>query len=96
MGRRRVGAAGGFGAARPAAGADVNASDSERGTCAHSAAQSGKTEILRLLKRLGASPDAKTARGVMPGTAAAEGGRAAAVDELVRWSPSALDAEDFR
>ena len=77
-------------------GADINAGDGEGYTCVHSAAQSGKVAIVKLLRRLGARPDATTVRGVMPIHVAAEGGRAEVVDELLRWCPDVLEAEDCR
>jgi ankyrin repeat protein len=57
----------------------------------HSAAQSGKVEIVKLLRRLGAKPDGTTVRGVLPIHVAAEGGRGEVVDELLRWCPELLE-----
>ena len=77
-------------------GANINAGDGEGYTCVHSAAQSGKVEIVKLLRRLGARPDGTTVRGVLPIHVAAEGGRGEVVDELLRWCPEFLEAEDCR
>jgi len=62
----------------------------------HSAAQSGRVEMVRVLRKLGARPDATTVRGVAPVHVAAEGGRASVVEELLDWCPSLLETEDFR
>ena len=62
----------------------------------HSAAQSGRVEMVRVLRTLGARPDATTVRGVAPVHVAAEGGRASVVEELLDWCPSLLETEDFR
>lgn len=77
-------------------GADINAGDGEGYTCVHSAAQSGKVAVVKLLRRLGARPDGSTVRGVLPIHVAAEGGRGEVVDELLRWCPELLEAEDCR
>jgi len=77
-------------------GADVDCGDGEGYTCVHSAAQSGKVEMLRTLRRLGAAPNARTVRGVAPVHVAAEGGRAEAVEELLDWCPETVECEDFR
>lgn len=43
-------------------GVNINGGDGEGYTCVHSAAQSGKVSVVKLLRRLGARPDATTVR----------------------------------